>query len=284
MSLRIIWWRFKQNKIALASLIVLFVLIIMALIGPYLNSWGYSEQVLQKTNQRPGIEYWFGTDSLGRDLFTRLWYGARVSILIGIVTSAVSVSMGTLYGSISAVLGGKIDEVMMRIVEVFYAVPFLLYVILLMLIMEPGIKTIIIALATVCWFNTARVVRGQVLKLKEEEFFLAARLLGAGKIRLIVHHILPNVTGHIIVMFVVVVSEAVFVEAFLSFLGLGVSVPKASLGILAKEGIQGIRSYPWQLFFPAVFISLLMLSLNLIGDGLRDALDPKIAVKKRAEL
>ncbi|WP_366924561.1 ABC transporter permease [Metallumcola ferriviriculae] len=270
------WQRLKQNKAAIAGLIIILLLITMAIIGPHLNKWSYSEQVLANANEAPSSEYWFGTDSLGRDLFTRVWYGARISLMIGFITSVSSILVGTIYGSISGYFGGRVDDIMMRIVEIFYGVPFLLYVILLMLIMEPGLKTIIIALGAVYWMGTARIVRGQVLKLKQEEFVLAAKTLGGSAARIILRHLIPNSMGPIIVMMTLTIPEAIFTEAFLSFLGLGVGVPKASWGYLANDGIQAIRSFPWQLLFPAFFISLTMLAFNLLGDGLRDVSDPRM--------
>lgn len=269
------WRRLMHNKAAVVGLIIIIAVTIMAMIGPHLNQWSYSDQVLSNANQTPSGEYWFGTDSLGRDLFTRVWYGARISLLIGIVTSVSSIIIGTVYGSISGYFGGWVDGIMMRIVEIFYGVPFLLYVILLMLIMEPGLNTIIVALAAVYWMGTARIVRGQVLQLKNEEFVLAAKAIGCNPTRIIAKHIIPNTMGPIIVMTTLVIPEAIFSEAFLSFLGLGVAVPKPSWGYLVNDGIDAIRSYPWRLFFPAFFISMTMLAFNLLGDGLRDALDPK---------
>jgi oligopeptide transport system permease protein len=271
-----IWMRFKGNKCTFISLMLIIILLIMALIGPYLNSWRYTDQVLPNANKPPSIEYWFGTDALGRDLFTRVWYGARISLMIGLATGFISAVIGAIYGSISGYAGGKIDGVMMKLVEIFYSIPFLLYVIFLSLLIEPGVKAIIAALSAVCWLGTARVVRGQVLKLREEEFVLAARLLGASRTRIIFRHIIPNVSGPLLVMTALIIPEAIFAEAFLSFLGLGASAPVASLGYLIKDGMQGIRSYPWQLFFPAAFVSLMMLGFHRVSDGLRDALDPKI--------
>jgi len=185
------------------------------------------------------------------------------------------VTIGAVYGSISGFVGGLTDEIMMKIVEILYAIPFLFYVILLMLLLDPGVSTIVLALAVVSWLGTARIVRGQVLKIKEEEYILAARILGAGKGRIIMRHLIPNTMGPLIVMVTVTIPDAIFAEAFLSFLGLGVSFPVASLGYLVNEGIQGIRSYPWQLLYPAVLLSLIILAFNLIADGLRDAFDPK---------
>ncbi len=271
-----VWLRLKQNKLAMTGIIIIALLALMALAGTHLSGHSYEEQNLLMKNQPPGGEYWFGTDSLGRDLFTRVWYGARISLTIGLMTSIICMVIGVLYGGISGYLGGRVDEVMMRFVEVVYSIPFLLYVILLMVLMQPGLKSIFIALGIVYWLNMARIVRGQVLALKELEYVYAARLLGAGTWRILLRHLIPNTMGPIIVTMTLLVPEAIFTEAYLSFLGLGVSAPAASWGVLASDGIQGLRNYPWQLFFPAFFISLTMLAFNFVGDGLRDALDPRL--------
>lgn len=268
--------RLSQNRLAMAGLVVIGLLAVMAVVGPYLSGHTYDGQDLLMVNKAPNGNYWFGTDSLGRDLFTRVWYGARISLSIGFATSFICLLLGVFYGGISGYIGGRLDEVMMRIVEVLYSIPFLLYVILLMVLLEPGLKTIFFALGLVYWLNMARTVRGQVLVLKEQEYVLAARLLGASTWRILLRHLIPNTLGPIIVAMTLLIPEAIFAEAFLSFLGLGVSAPMASWGVLASEGIQGLRNYPWQLFFPAFFISLTMLSFNFVGDGLRDALDPRM--------
>ncbi|MCL5290770.1 MAG: ABC transporter permease [Bacillota bacterium] len=271
-----VWHRLKQNKLAMAGLITIFLLAVMATIGPYLSGYSYDAQDLTRVNQAPNAAHWFGTDSLGRDLFTRVWYGARISLGIGIMTSVICLVVGVIYGGISGYLGGRVDEVMMRIVEILYSIPFLLYVILLMVYMGPGLGSIFTALGLVYWLNLARIVRGQVLVLKEQEYVLAARLLGASTMRILLRHLIPNTMGPIIVTMTLLIPEAIFTEAFLSFLGLGVSAPAASWGVLASDGLQGLRSYPWQLLFPAVFISITMLAFNFVGDGLRDALDPRM--------
>ncbi|WP_018085955.1 ABC transporter permease subunit [Desulfurispora thermophila] len=271
-----VWMRLKKNRLAMSGLVIIALLAFMAIFGPYMSGHTYYDQDLLRINQPPGSQYWFGTDNLGRDLFTRVWYGARISLSIGLLTSIICLVIGVLYGGISGYLGGRVDEIMMRLVEVLYSIPFLLYVILLMVLMEPGLKAIFIALGLVYWLNMARIVRGQVLALKEQEYVLAARLLGAGTWRILLRHLIPNTMGPIIVTMTLLVPEAIFTEAFLSFLGLGVSAPMASWGVLASEGLQGLRNYPWQLFFPAFFISLTMLAFNFLGDGLRDALDPRL--------
>lgn len=270
------WRRLKQNRMATAGLTTIGLLIIMAIIGPYLSGYSYSQQDLNMVNRPPGAEYWLGTDSLGRDLFTRLWYGARISLLVGVVTSFITLVVGVLYGGTSGFVGGKVDEIMMRIVEILWAIPFLLYVILLMVVMGPGLKTIFIALGAVYWMGMARIVRGEILSLKEREYVLAARVLGAGAWRILWRHLIPNAMGPIIIQMTLAIPEAIFTEAFLSFLGLGVSAPMASWGVLASTGMEGIRSYPWQIFFPAALITIAMLAFNFLGDGLRDALDPRM--------
>lgn len=270
-----VWRRFKTNKAAMVGLVVIILLLLMAAIGPHILPYSYSDQNFDARNLSSTAQHWFGTDDLGRDLFVRVWYGARISLLIGIVSAFIVFVLGVIYGGISGYFGGMLDEIMMRTIEVLYAIPFLLYVILLMVIMKPGLQPIIIAIGAVYWIPMARLVRGQVLALKEQEYILAARTLGASSSRIIFRHLIPNTLGPIIVMITLAIPDAIFTEAWLSFLGLGVSAPVASWGSLASDGIQGLRSYPWQLFFPAFFISLSMLAFNLVGDGLRDALDPR---------
>jgi oligopeptide transport system permease protein len=203
-------------------------------------------------------------------------YGARISLSIGIVASLLNFTIGVVYGGISGYFGGRVDSVMMRIVDILYGIPLLLYVILLMVVLEPGLTNIFIALGFVYWLRMARIVRGQILSLKELEYILAARLIGASSWRIILRHLIPNSMGPIIVTMTLSIPEAIFTEAFLSFIGLGVSAPMASWGVLASEGVTSLRSYPYQLFFPAIAISITMLSFNFLGDGLRDALDPRM--------
>lgn len=270
------WWRFKNHRLATTGLIIIMVMIFLALVGPLFSPYSYSDQFLLETNQPPSAKHWFGTDNLGRDLFVRVLYGARISLSIGFLTSLISLGIGVTYGAISGYFGGAVDAVMMRVVDIFYGLPSLLYVILLMVVLEPGLKTILIALGIVYWLGMARIVRGEILSLKERDFILAARTVGVGFKRLIFRHMVPNAVGPIIVNMTLIVPEAIFSEAFLSYLGLGVSAPVASWGVLASEGYQAIRSYPWQLVFPALFIIITMLAFNFLGDGLRDALDPRM--------
>jgi oligopeptide transport system permease protein len=270
------WLRLKKNRAALAGLSIIVFISLLAVFGPLISPYSYSDQTLANANQLPSAAHWFGTDNLGRDLATRVCYGARISLAIGIVASLINLGIGVLYGGISGYFGGRIDSVMMRIVDILYGIPLLLYVILLMVVLKPGLLNVFIALGLVYWLRMARIVRAQVLGLKELEFVLAARVLGASPRRLIFGHLLPNSLGPIIVTLTLSIPEAIFIEAFLSFIGLGVSAPMASWGVLASEGVVTLRSYPFQLLWPAIAISLTMLGFNFLGDGLRDALDPRM--------
>ncbi|MDF1615905.1 ABC transporter permease [Petrocella sp. FN5] len=220
----------------------------------------------------------FGTDDLGRDILTRVMYGTRISLMIAFIATLVNLLIGVVYGSISGFEGGKIDEFMMRIVDIINSVPLMLYVILLMVTFKEndGLTNIIIALSTVYWVSMARLVRGQMLALKEQEFVLAASVIGVPKYKIIFRHLIPNAMGPIIVSMTMMIPSAVFTEAFLSFIGLGVSAPQASLGTLANNSLSGLLTYPYQLFFPALTIAIIILAFNFLGDGLRDALDPRL--------
>lgn len=270
------WLRLKKDKMAIAGLCFIVLLMLLALIGPMFSSIGYADQDFNNVNAGPSYEHWFGTDSLGRDLFIRVLYGARISLSIGLIASLINLVIGVLYGGISGLMGGKVDRIMMNIVDVLYSVPTLLYVILLMVVFKPGLLNIFIALGISYWLQMARIVRGQVLSIKEQEFVLAAISMGASKWRLLTKHLIPNAVGAIVVSWSLSIPDAIFTEAFLSFIGLGVSAPMASWGVLASEGINSMRGYPFQLFFPAAAISMTMLAFNFLSDGLRDALDPKM--------
>lgn len=270
------WLRLKGNKPALFGLITLMILVVMAIIGPFLSPFTYYETHLPLKNHPPSLTFWFGTDELGRDLFTRCWWGARISLFVGITASIVDLIIGVFFGGAAGLLGGKIEEWMMRFADVLYAIPYLLVVILLMVIIGPGITTIIIALTLTGWINMARIVRSQILQIKQQDYVRAAFALGASHRRVLLLHLIPNSMGPIIVTLTLTIPSAIFAEAFLSFLGLGVQAPIASWGTMANDGLPALRYYPWRLFFPAAFISLTMLSFNLLGDGLRDALDPRL--------
>jgi oligopeptide transport system permease protein len=270
------WIRFKKNKLAFTGLIFLFILILMAILGPFISNHTYFETHLHLKNEKPSKEFWFGTDELGRDIFTRIWWGARISLFVGISAAFIDMVIGVFYGAFSGLSGGKTDEMMMRFADILHSLPYLLVVILLMVVMGPGIPTIILAMTITGWINMARIVRAQILQLKELDFVLAAKSLGAGFSRILIQHLIPNTLGSVITTMTLTIPAAIFTEAFLSFLGLGVQAPIASWGTMASDGLSALRYYPWRLFFPAAFISLTMLSFNLVGDGLRDALDPRL--------
>ncbi|KRF32176.1 ABC transporter permease [Paenibacillus sp. Soil787] len=270
------WRRLKKNRLAMAGLIILVTLIVLAIIVPFVSSYDYQTQNLKVKNVAPSGEHWFGTDDFGRDVWTRIWWGTRISLFIGIVAALIDLVIGVLYGGISAYYGGKVDEVMQRTIEIVYAIPFLLIAILLIMVIGSGISSIILAMAITGWVPMARLVRGQMLTLKEQEFVLASRTLGASPMRIIMRSLIPNALGIIIVQITFVVPAAIFTEAFLSFIGLGVKPPLASLGNLLSDGANYIRLYPHRLIFPTIIFSLILLSFNLLGDGLRDALDPKM--------
>jgi oligopeptide transport system permease protein len=270
------WRRLKLNRVAMSGLFVLILLTLFAIIGPILSSHPYYETNLALKNHSPSKEFWFGTDDLGRDMLTRTCCGARISLFVGVSAALIDLVIGVLWGGIAALAGGKIDNLLMRIADIFYAIPYLLVVIMLMVVMGSGLFPILIALTITGWIGMARIVRGQLLQLNEQEYILAAIALGAGYRRILFKHLIPNAMGPIIVTMTLTVPIAIFTEAFLSFLGLGVQAPMASWGTMASDGLPAMRYYPWRLFFPAFFISITMLAFNLLGDGLRDAFDPKL--------
>ncbi|MCB1135144.1 MAG: ABC transporter permease [Chlamydiia bacterium] len=271
-----VYRRFRENRIAVASLYILGVLFLLAVFGPLFSPYTYYGTELAAKNSSPSYAHWFGTDDLGRDIFTRVWFGARISLFVGICAAVIDVLLGVLWGGTAALAGGRMDEYMMRAADILYGIPYLLLVILLMVVMGSGLVPIIIAMTITGWINMARIVRGQVLQLKQQDFVLAAEALGASFGRILFKHLLPNCMGPIVVTMTLTIPTAIFTEAFLSFLGLGVQAPIASWGTMASEGLPALRYYPWRLFFPAMFISFTMLAFNLVGDGLRDALDPRL--------
>jgi oligopeptide transport system permease protein len=268
--------RFRKNKLAMFGVVLLIFLIFMAIFGPYMTKYDYATNDLTNTNKPPSSEHWFGTDDLGRDVFARTWEGARISLFIGVAAALIDLFIGVLWGGISGYKGGRTDEVMMRIADILYGIPYLLLVILLMVVLGQSLTTMIIAMTITGWINMARIVRGQVLSLKNQEYVLAARTLGASTSRIMRRHLIPNTMGPILVTMTLTVPSAIFTESFLSFLGLGLTPPLASWGTMASEGLPAIKYYPWRLFFPATFISLTIFAFNVIGDGLRDALDPRL--------
>ncbi|QMT16879.1 ABC transporter permease [Planococcus maritimus] len=271
------WRRLKQNKLAMLGLIFLAVLAVMAIFGPIFSPHSVTTQDLPNQNQSPSATHWFGTDEAGRDVFTRTWYGARISLFVGLMAALIDFVIGIVYGGIAGYKGGKIDAVMMRIIEILYGLPYLLVVILLLVVMGPSLWTIILALTITGWVGMARIVRGQVLQVKNYEFVTASKSFGAKTPRIIRKNLIPNSMGPIIVQMTLTVPSAIFAEAFLSFLGLGIQAPFASWGVMANDALPVIITGDWwRLFFPALFISLTMFAFNVLGDGLQDALDPKM--------
>ncbi len=288
--------RFRRNKVAMLSLCLLIIIMLFAFIGPMFSPYTYEQQIRGSENLSPSLEHPFGTDALGRDLLVRNMMGARISLLIGIIASVIILVIGTVYGAVSGYAGGWTDTIMMRVVEVLYAVPTTLIVILLRIALrEPldqffmnstlfsgmrgfgsGLISIFITFALLYWVSMARMVRGEVLVTKQSEYVSAAQALGASRWRVIFKHLLPNSMGTIMVTALFQIPSAIFTESFLSFLGLGVAAPMASLGSLASDALQGLQTYPYRMLFPAVILSLIILAFNQFGDGLRDALDPRL--------
>lgn len=305
------WLRVRKNKGAVVSLVLLSLIIVMAFVGPFISGRDANKQTVTQNNLPPKIPvleniewlpfdgvtvnkagkeidmyemknvpegeyYWFGTDALGRDLFTRLWKGTQISLYIALLAAAIDLVIGVAYGAISGYFGGRLDNIMQRITEVIMGIPNLIVVVLMILVLEPGILSITIALTITGWVTMARVVRAQVMKLKEQEFVLAARTLGASNFKVIFKHMIPNLAGVMIINTMFTIPSAIFFEAFLSFIGLGLKAPAASLGTLIDDGYKAMQMYPHMLLFPAITLSLIMICFNLVADGLRDALDPKM--------
>lgn len=271
-----------KNKLAMLGLALLLLILLLAAAGPYIVPHSPSAQSLTKTNLPPSAEHWFGTDDLGRDVWARTWAGARISLAIGFAAAAIDLVIGILVGGISGYMAGRgrfgdrIDNLLMRIVEILYSIPYLLVVILLLVIMKPGIFTMVVALSITGWVGMARVVRGQILQLKQQEYVLAAQKLGTSHAGILFKHLLPNAAGIIIVNLTFTIPAAIFSESFLSFLGLGVQAPDASWGTMANDSLGVILSGQWwRLFFPGLMISLTMFAFNAFGDGLQDVLDPR---------
>jgi oligopeptide transport system permease protein len=303
------WLRVRKNKGAVWSMVLLVILIIMAFVGPMITPYSFDDQNTHNNNLPPRIQglenvhwlpfdgtlsrrdgstynayevrkvkeyYWFGTDNLGRDLFARTWKGTQVSLLIAFMAALIDMLIGVSYGAISGYLGGKVDGFMQRIIEIIVGIPNLIIVVLMILVLKPGIIPIIIALTITGWTSMARVVRAQVLKFKNQEFVLAAKTLGASDSSIIFKHMIPNMFGIIIINTMFSIPNAIFFEAFLSFIGLGLQEPNASLGTLVNDGYKSMIAFPYQMIIPSVMIALIMICFNLVADGLRDALDPKM--------
>ena len=290
------WQRLKANRLAMTAMIVILLLCLFAFLGPVLSPYTYDQQVRGDEALWPCLKHPFGTDRLGRDILVRCMIGTRISMVVGLVSAIIVLILGSIYGSIAGLAGGKVDILMMRIVDVVYSVPeILLIVVIKMVISQPldnliasapslrglqkigsGLIAIFLVYGLLYWVGMARIVRGQILQLKNQEFVTAARAMGCSPGRMIREHLLPNCVGQLVATAMLQIPSAIFTEAFLSYLGIGVSAPMASLGSLTSEALNGITSYPYRVVFPALLISLIILSFNLFGDGLRDALDPKM--------
>jgi len=267
------WARMRKNRMAVFGAIALAIIAAASLIGPLVIAYGYEEQNLVLGAAPPSAAHPLGTDKLGRDQLARILYGGRVSLLVGVAATAVSLTIGLLWGSVAAYFGGKVDAVMMRIVDILYALPFTIFVILLMTVFGRNFVLLFVAIGAVEWLTMARIVRGQVLALKKQEFIEAAIALGLRKRRIILRHLIPNVLGPVAVYTTLTIPAVMLLEAFLSFLGLGVQPPMSSWGLLIKEGAEMMEEAPWLLLYPAALFTLTLFSLNFLGDGLRDALD-----------
>jgi len=280
------WHRLMKNRAAVLSMIILGIIALMAVAAPWLSQYSYDYQDYGVTSCAPnwwsdtgtcnaGGTHWFGTDSLGRDLFVRVLYGARVSMAVGLVATLVSLLIGVAYGATAGYLGGRIDAVMMRLVDVLYSLPFIFFVIILMVVFHRNFLLLFVAIGAVEWLTMARIVRGQTLSIKQKEFIEAARAAGVGSLGIIRRHVIPNVLGPVIVYVTLTIPTVIMAESFLSFLGLGIADPMTSWGVLIADGTAQMENCPWLLVFPCAFMTATLFCFNFIGDGLRDALDPK---------
>jgi oligopeptide transport system permease protein len=269
------WRRFKKNRLAVISGVFLTVVTTVATFAPWFTHYSYSEQKIESRLEAPSTDHWMGTDSLGRDLYSRVVYGARMSLTVGVLTAFFALILGTLTGAVAGYRGGWIDHLLMRVVDLFYIFPSILLAILLMILLGRGFSGILLALGMTAWVTQARLVRGQVLQAKEMVYVESARAMGLGGGWIVLRHILPNIVGPIIVSLTFQIPTNIMSESFLSFIGLGLQPPYSSWGTLANEGFRAMRSYPHLILFPGSVLFLTLIAFNYLGDGLRDALDPK---------
>ncbi|MBE6894697.1 MAG: ABC transporter permease, partial [Ruminococcaceae bacterium] len=269
--------RIRKNKIAFFSLMLIALYVLLAIFAPMFSQYGHAEISAELRNATPSAAHWLGCDHLGRDIWVRIWMGARVSLTIGLAAAVINLCIGALIGGISGYYGGKLDMFIMRLIDVLYGIPSLIITILVMVALnKTGMITLIIAMVIVGWIGVARMARGQVLQLKEQDFVAAAKVMGVPDFQIIVKHLLPNLIGYFITSMTMAIPGAIFQEAFLSYIGLGITPPDCSWGVIAKEGIAMMRVAPHEVIVPAFFICTTMLAFNLLGDGLRDAFDPKL--------
>lgn len=269
------WQRLQRNRLAMFGLWALLLLVIVSLLTPWIAPYDYDAQNLRLGAAGPSKAHWLGTDTLGRDLLTRLMYGGRVSLLVGFAATMVSLVVGVLWGTIAGYAGGRLDAVMMRIVDILYALPFMIFVILLMVVFGQSFLLLFLAIGLVEWLTMARIVRTQVQTLRNQEFINAAIVTGLSSAQIMRRHLLPNIMGPVIVYITLTIPGVMLFEAFLSFLGLGIQPPQSSWGVLIATGVETMEEYPWLLIFPGLALSITLFALNFLGDGLRDALDPR---------
>lgn len=269
------WIKLRKNRLALIGLGLLIFLCIMSLLTPWIAPYGYEEQNLLMGATSPSAQHWLGTDIFGRDMLTRIMWGGRVSLMVGFIATAVALAIGVIYGAVAGYLGGRVDAVMMRLVDILYALPFMIFIILLMVVFGRNLLLLFFAIGAVEWLTMARIVRGQVMSLRKQEFVEAAHSLGLSQWIIIRRHIIPNTLGPVIVYTTLTIPSVMLLEAFLSFLGLGIQPPQSSWGLLINYGVETMEEYPWLLIFPGIALSLTLFALNFLGDGLRDALDPR---------
>lgn len=269
------WYRLKQNRLAMIGFVILIFMILISLITPWIAPYSYEVQDLNLGAVPPSTEHWLGTDIFGRDMLTRIMYGSQVSLAVGFLATAVSLIIGVAWGTVSGFSGGRIDSTMMRIVDILYALPFIIFVILLMVVFGRNLFLLFMAIGAVEWLTMARIIRGQVLSIREKEYIDSAIMTGISKWRIITRHVIPNTIGPIIVYTTLTIPSVILLESFLSFLGLGIQPPMCSWGLLINYGVETMEEYPWLLIFPGAALSITLFSLNFLGDGLRDALDPK---------
>ena len=267
--------RLTTNKLSLFSLIYILILVFMALITPFIAPYDYAYQDLALGASPPSSDHLLGTDTLGRDLLTRMMYGSRISLMVGFLATSVALIIGVIWGTIAGFSGGKTDAIMMRIVDTLYGIPFIILIILLMVIFGRNLVLLFLAIGAVEWLTMARIVRSQVLNLSRQEFILSAEAMGVSRLSIIFRHLIPNAMGPVIVYATLTVPQIMLLESFLSFLGLGVQPPLSSWGLLIRDGAVSMEEYWWLLIFPSLAFSLTLFSLNFIGDGLRDAIDPR---------
>ncbi len=267
------WARLRKNRLAICGLVFLLLILLLCIVTPWVTPYGYEAQDLRLGATPPSAEHWLGTDTFGRDLLTRILYGGRMSLAVGFLATAVALVIGVTYGAISGYAGGRIDNAMMRFVDLLYALPVMIFIILLMVVFGRNLLLLFIAIGAVEWLTMARIVRGQIMSLRQQEFVEAAISLGLGPTAIVWKHLIPNALGPVIVYTTLTIPNVMLLEAFLSFLGLGVQPPASSWGLLISSGVETMEEYPWLLIFPGLALTVTLFALNFHGDGLRDALD-----------